>query len=100
MTIREIINKIENEKKQLADENKLLKEENRELKRINATLVKELDSYKAKEVVEVKEEDVVIPLSDAEAEAIVNQAEETKVKKSRKKAAKKTDSELDEFSLI
>lgn len=46
MIIRDLINKLEDEKKQLLDENKLLKSENEELKKINEKLVDELNSYK------------------------------------------------------
>ena len=54
MTIREIIQKLEDEKKQLKDENKMLKVENTELKCSKRKLMRELLSLKR--LLKVKEE--------------------------------------------
>ena len=54
MTIREIIQRLEDEKKQLKDENKMLKVENMELKCSKRKLMRELLSLKR--LLEVKEE--------------------------------------------
>lgn len=80
MTIREIIQKLEDEKKQLKEENKKLNAENRDLKQSKSELEKELLSLKRE--LDVKEEtkvDIIIPSEDSDAPEL------PKKKRSRKK---------------
>lgn len=93
MFVRELINKLELEKKQLSEEKEMLENEIKELKNVNLKLTKELNFYKEKDT-KIEKVDVSKKLKEKfenrmkpveETLSFEPLVEEEKPKRSRKK---------------
>ena len=105
MNVREFIQKLETEKRQIVEENKQLRSEVEELKRINKGLVNELNSYVEQDIKEVASvskvpaekpiDTAVEPDDEQKIDTPVEEVEPKEVKPKRGSRKKKSD--LDEL---